>query len=263
MHFTRLGLAAALGTLGLAIALPAGYVLNVATLRAQETQQFAKESTMMKRGKVTSLLKNDRGDVDGLLLDSDVRVHFPPHMGKQITAVVSVGDAVEVEGRPEVKPHGEKVFEISRLVAGDQTIEIEHRRPKPGPKGPRDEPPMKAAGKVVQYGRNPHGDVDGLKLEDGTLVKFPPHQSRQLQDLVAVGDEVSIDGRRHVTPQGDVHLHADQITAHGKTLEREGPKHGPKGPKHGPGAAEEQPTNADLLRELKAIRELLEKRDRS
>lgn len=264
MKFTRLTRAVTVGALGLGVALAAGNAINITALRAQEARPLERDSTMKERGKVKSLLKNDHDDVDGLLLENDVRIHFPPHMGERITAVVKVGDTVRVEGTQQVTPRGETVFEITRLTSGEETVEIEPPRPKPGPKGPRHEQPMNASGKVIEYARNPHGDVDGLVLKDGTEVKFPPHQSRALQDLVAIGDKVTIEGRRHVTPHGDVHLHADQITANGRTIEREGPRHGPKGPKHGPGAYENDgPTNADLLRELKAIRQLLEKQAQS
>lgn len=273
MRFTRWAGLLAMGTVGVGIALAATQATSVKSLWAQEARHVEKESVMSERGKVKSLLKNDHEDVDGLLLESGLRIHFPPHLGRRITDLVDVGDAVEVEGRNHVTPRGEQVFEITRLTCGDQSIQIDRPRPKPAPKGPRDEEPMHAAGKVAELARNPHGDVDGLVLEDGTEVKFPPHQSRSLQELVAVGDQVTVDGRKHVTPHGDVHLHADRIEAKGQTLERQGPEHGPTGPKHGPqgpkqgpagpahgprAAEEDGPTNADLLRELKAIRQLLE-----
>lgn len=264
MHLTRLGSSIILGAAGLGIAIGAGQAMNMTSLMAQEARQLERESTMIQRGKVTSRLKNDHGDVDGLQLENGVRVHFPPHMADRIMAVVEIGDTVEVDGRQEVTPDGAKVFEITRLTSGKQTVQIEHPRHGPGPEGPRDEQPMNAAGKVIEYARNPHGDVDGLTLKDGTVVKFPPHQARELLDLVAIGDKVTIEGRRHVTPRGEIHLHADQIEANGQAITREGPKHGPKGPKHGPGAFDDNgPTNADLLRELKAIRQLLEKQARS
>lgn len=262
MKMTRLAGYLTAGALSVGGALAVATGTNLTPLMAQDSQQEV--SVMMERGKVKSVLKNDHDDVDGLLLDSGLRIHFPPHMGERITAVVKVGDKVEVEGRQEVTPRGDKVFEITKLTSGKEMVEVDHPRPKPGSKGPRIEEPMNASGKVTEYAQNPHGDVDGLILKDGTVVKFPPHQSQELQKLVAIGDKVTIEGRRHVTPRGDVHLHADRIEAGGQTLEREGPKHGPKGPKHGPGAFEQDgPTNAELLRELKAIRQLLEKQVRS
>lgn len=263
MQIDRKTACAAAGVLVLGVAMAAENLINVNVLPAQETRRLEKEATKMEQGKIRSILKNDHDDVDGLLLSSGVQVHFPPHMGDRITAVAWVGDSVQVEGRMEVTPRGDNVLEITRLVSGSHVIEIDRPKPpKHGPKGPRHERPMHAAGEVTDYARNPHGEVDGLMLKDGTEVKFPPHQSRELQEFVAVGDQVRIEGRRHVTPKGDIHLHADLVEADGQTIEREGPGHGPKnGPKAGPREREPQngPTNADLLRELKAIRQLLEK----
>jgi hypothetical protein len=84
---------------------------------------------------------------------------------------------------------------------------------------------MNASGVVEKFATNRHGDVDGLLLADGTEVKMPPHQGRELQALVKEGDKVQIEGRKHVTPHGDVHLHADRITAvaTGSSIERDGP----------------------------------------
>jgi hypothetical protein len=232
--------------------------IGLGALFAAETSLLAQEARTSKRGKVESLLKNDHDDVDGIRLNSGILLHFPPHMGQRISAVVRVGDTVEVEGRSEVTPRGEQVFEITQLTSGKETIQIEHPRPKPGPKRPRDEQPTTASGKVTDYARNASDDVDGLILDDETVVKFPPHQARELQRVVALGDKVTIEGRRHVTPRGEVHFHADRIEARGSVIERGGPKVGPKGPRE-EYSEDEDPTNADLLRELKAIRSLLEK----
>ena len=248
-----------LGAFGVGAALAAGSGVSLASLQAHGARLFQREPST-EQGEVKALLKNDHDDVDGLLLTSGLRIHFPPHMGERITDVVDIGDAVEVEGHSEVTPKGEKVFEITRLMRGNKTVRIEPPQPKPGPKGPREGQPMNAADTVTDYAKNPHGEIDGLILKAGTVVKFPPHQARELKGLVAIGDKVTIEGRRHVTPEGDIHLHADQIAANGKSIKREEPKLGPKGPEHGPGEFRPGgPTNAELMRELKAIRQLLEK----
>jgi hypothetical protein len=49
-------------------------------------------------------------------------------------------------------------------------------------------------GKVAQYLPTPRGDVDGLLLEDGTEVHFPPHLSAELVFAVKPGDSVTIHG---------------------------------------------------------------------
>lgn len=51
-------------------------------------------------------------------------------------------------------------------------------------------------GVVKQYTLTPRGDVDGLILNDGTEVKFPPHLTGQIVYAVHPGDAVSIRGLR-------------------------------------------------------------------
>jgi hypothetical protein len=51
-------------------------------------------------------------------------------------------------------------------------------------------------GKVTQYLMNPHGEVDGLLLSDGTQVHFPPHMAEDLVSTVKPDDSVSVQGYR-------------------------------------------------------------------
>lgn len=189
------GLALGLGSLAMVD------VTGVRSLITEEIQQLNQDAKQMERGIVKSMLKNDHNDVDGLRLDSGINVHFPPHMDDRILKYVKVGDSVKVEGRHEVTLRGEKVFEISRLVSGDSTVQIDHPRPpKPHPrhgKGPRNEQPMNSRSEVSEYASNPHGDIDGLILKDRTVVKFSPHQSDELRQLVKALSQQTQCPRRH------------------------------------------------------------------
>lgn len=125
---------------------------------------------------------------------------------------------------------------------------------------------MKAEGVVAELLTNPKGDVDGLKLEDETEVKFPPHLGTELDAIVKTGEKVLVQGRRHVTPKGDIHLHADRIevASTGVAIERRPPEHGaPPPPKPGhrdPMSEDVARTQKEILRELREIRQLLEKK---
>jgi hypothetical protein len=55
---------------------------------------------------------------------------------------------------------------------------------------------------------NPEGDVDGFVLQDGSLVRFPPHMGSQLVSVVHQGDAVRIAG----VPNGAGDVTAQQIT---------------------------------------------------
>jgi hypothetical protein len=54
------------------------------------------------------------------------------------------------------------------------------------------------AGTVRQYLLTPVGDIEGLELQDGTDVRFPPHMGAALAAIVKPGDRVSVMG--FVTP---------------------------------------------------------------
>lgn len=56
-------------------------------------------------------------------------------------------------------------------------------------------------GVVKQFLLSPRGDVDGVILQDGTEVNFPPHVGSQVVQAIKPGDAVSIRGlRARMTP---------------------------------------------------------------
>lgn len=95
----------------------------------------------------------------------------------------------------------------------------------PGPLGPPLPPPLAtglppaqavAQGQVQRLLINPYGEVDGLRLADGTLVNFPPHMADALTAAVQPGDAVRVIGR--VQAQGMVQADAIVNTASGQTV---------------------------------------------
>jgi hypothetical protein len=49
-------------------------------------------------------------------------------------------------------------------------------------------------GTVKQYLLTPVGDVEGIELQDGTDVRFPPHMGAALATIVKPGDHVNVLG---------------------------------------------------------------------
>ena len=225
------------------------YVVGQEQSGTKENQLAAATETLS--GRVKSFVKNDHGDTDGLTMENGASIHFPPHMSNSITKLIQIGDRIDVRGREHTRPRGETVFQAERIRKGDQSVEIEPPQPRKGPpRGPREsEELLTVTATIREFHSNRHGDVDGLLLSDGTEVKVPPHQGNELHELAKVDSEVRVEGRRHVTPHGDIHLHADRVvsTANGRTLEREEPHHG----RH-------QPPHVEILRELREVRRLLE-----
>ena len=98
---------------------------------------------------------------------------------------------------------------------GQQTLAVSP--PSPPPPGSAPPPPLAPAagpvgapyvttpanpsitGAVKQYLLTPVGDVEGVELQDGTDVRFPPHMGAALAAIVRPGDRVSVMG--FVAPQ--------------------------------------------------------------
>lgn len=49
---------------------------------------------------------------------------------------------------------------------------------------------------VARWLTNPYGEVDGLRVSDGTIVRFAPHMADAMMAAVKPGDRVSVIGRR-------------------------------------------------------------------
>src|SRR5438874_1258041 len=65
--------------------------------------------------------------------------------------------------------------------------------PPPRPLAPG-QPTPTVSGTVQQYLLTPHGEVEGLLLSDGTIVRFPPHLSAAMAATVKPGDVVTVAG---------------------------------------------------------------------
>lgn len=66
--------------------------------------------------------------------------------------------------------------------------------PQPVPEYRRTPGYPSVAGTVKQYLLTPVGDVEGVELEDGTDVRFPPHMGAALTAIVKPGDRASVMG---------------------------------------------------------------------
>ncbi len=99
-----------------------------------------------------------------------------------------------------------------------------HAAPPPAPRpgaGPAPRaalPPGPAVfeASVARWLTNPYGEVDGLRVADGTIVRFPPHLADAMTAAIRPGDRVRIIGRRDA--QGPVRADAIVNSATGQTV---------------------------------------------
>ncbi|WP_244818221.1 hypothetical protein [Caballeronia sp. Lep1P3] len=78
-------------------------------------------------------------------------------------------------------------------------------------------------GTVTRFLLNPHGELDGLVLDQSRQVHFPPHLSKQVARRVAIGDPVTVRG---VKPRGVDMIAAVALTPKdGRVIVDNGPEH--------------------------------------
>ena len=159
------------------------------------------------KGKVAQYLLTPRGDVDGFMLADGTEVHVPPFVSTQLVFAVKPGDAVTI--------HGLKAREVPMVAARSITNDASGATVLvTAPRGPRHggEVALEAEGKVVGALHEPRGEANGVRLEDGTLVRMPPGEATRLAETLAVGKTLVVKGEGYAGPLGRV-IVARQIGA--------------------------------------------------
>src|SRR5579862_8990780 len=150
-------------------------------------------------GIVDQFLVNKHGEADGSLLTHGDEIHVPPHLSARLRRDVSPGSQVKVRG---VRPRG---VQMIAAVAIDTPN-----------------------GRVLDEGPEARDDGEAV-LEDGRIIRLPPHEAERFSDLLAKGARISAASEGATTSFGTV-VEASQIGASADTMKAVGPKK----PKHGP-----------------------------
>ena len=136
-------------------------------------------ATPVVSGRIQRWLVNPNGEVDGLLLADGTQVGFPPHLSAGAQGALKVGDSVEVSGWrapgvPVVRAASLKATASGRVVANQPPAAGAVREPR-APRDPGALTAMNASGRVARILYTGRGDANGVLLDNGTIVRFPPH----------------------------------------------------------------------------------------
>lgn len=156
----------------------------------------APQNTEQINGVVSQYLMNPNGEVDGLLLSDNTQIKFPPHMSADLTRVVKPNDQITGIGERE-NAQAFRAFTITSATNGQSVVES---RPSQFP--PRMPPdlrgisltPLNVSGKIKSLLHAPRGEIDGVVLEDGTILHMQPDASAQSGSLFAIGQPISAKG---------------------------------------------------------------------
>ncbi|HEY1431630.1 MAG TPA: hypothetical protein VGF39_08395, partial [Stellaceae bacterium] len=175
------------------------------------------------------------GDVDGLILEDGTEIHLPPHLGAQLVFAIKPGDRVTV--------HGLKARAIPMVqamsVTNDATSATVTDNGPDGPAGPRGRgQPLSAEGHIKAQLHGPRGDLNGVLLEDGTIVRLPPDEAERLAAQLAPSQPLYVEGDSVVSPLGKV-IAAQQFgPSQSQLAQVQGP------PPRGPGRERREPPPA-------------------
>ena len=184
-------------------------------------------------GTVDRFLINPHGEIDGILLADGMEVHVPPHLGVEVRAAVQSGAAIAVYG---VRPrHGGMVAAVA-IEAGPGKRIVDNGPPKEkhgehgkkehdGPKhaGKAQHAPMEAEGIVRRPLHGPKGEVRGALLEDGRLIRIPPHEAKECEPLLQPGARLAARGPG-LTVDGATVIDAKELGASATSLRPMKPK---------------------------------------
>ncbi|MCK1641655.1 hypothetical protein IVA95_29960 [Bradyrhizobium sp. 157] len=191
-------------------------------------------------GTVDQFLVNKHGRADGFLLTDGEEVHVPPHLSARLLRDVRPGSQVKVRG---VRPRG------VQMVAAVAIDTPKGRILDDGPDAREDDDafekakhgPLTAQGIVKRSIHGPKGETRGAVLEDGRIIRLPPHEAERFSELLVKGAKIAAAGEGATTSFGTV-VEAREIGASAETMKAVGPKKPEQGPDHkGPKQHGEKP----------------------
>jgi hypothetical protein len=199
------------------------------------------------QGTVRSSSYGPAGEVNGVILDQGAEIHVPPDQANQLNSLAPIGTRIQASGWIHTGPLGDTHVDATTITnlntRGTVSFATPPPPPAPGtpPVGPPPDPNAAAAppprpsapplvavqpgfapptsgtdrtitGVVRSFNYGPAGDVNGLILDQGSVVYFPPEQSGQVTQLVQVGSRIRVRGWVRQGPTGNALVGAETIT---------------------------------------------------
>jgi hypothetical protein len=157
-------------------------------------------------GAITQFNFGGEGEPTGFWLGSTL-VHV--RGGGLVLSSFQVGDLVLVAGYSVITKAGVQRVDATSVVNDSRGITISI--PQPG-----SETAYSGSGRVAQFNYNREGEIDGLVLSDGTIVKTPPHLGATISSLAPINSNVVVTGYARPTVLGKTVV--DAITINGQTV---------------------------------------------
>ncbi|MEO6686904.1 MAG: hypothetical protein ABIN24_13115 [Dyadobacter sp.] len=158
------------------------------------------------QGKVVKLQGNDDFTFDGFYMLSgtdSLLVKFPAHMGTQVSPLTKPGSQVTVSGVLENPPFGTKEIRLVNMTAGGKTLTD---TPPAILSTPVQETVITGNGKVTSLQTDREGRVNGIFIDNKTILRLPPHVAMQMGNSINKGTTIAYSGNQKGKEQGEVLL---------------------------------------------------------
>jgi hypothetical protein len=156
------------------------------------------------RGKVQLFTLTPPGDIDGLILTDGTEIKTPPHLSTALALTIRPGDAITVHGLKAAKLPLVQALSITNDATGKAVIDFgpDHA----GPSTPVSQTAERQAvsGRVRMLLHGPLGDINGVLLEDGTVLRVPGPEVSRFNTLFAPGQAIAARGIERVNVAGKV-----------------------------------------------------------
>ena len=153
------------------------------------------------KSKVARFLFNPHGDADGMLLVNGMEAHFPPHLSKKVLKSIQPGDAVTLYG---VKPKAADMIACVAIESAkgeriDDTgppakAKKKKHAKKNGDGDDRHHIRVEIEETIERKLHGPKGEVRGVLLASGRIVRFPPHAAEDARTLLKPGAVLAVRG---------------------------------------------------------------------
>jgi hypothetical protein len=177
-------------------------------IRGQSTTPGRKKTVTGAVKQVTTDVSS--GDVNGMILDDGTIVRWLPHQTKRFTTGIAKGDKVEVTGRITTTPRNVTVLQAEKVIS----LKSKDPRPTKDDSTAGDRPATKSktvTGTVKRF-ITENEAVNGMVLNDGTVVRWPAEMGKRFTDLLTTGNRVLVRGRPVATPEKNLVLEAESVT---------------------------------------------------
>ena len=144
------------------------------------------------KGKVAQYSITPRGDVDGLIFVDGTEVLISKHASTRLVFSVHPGDAVTIQGLKTGASGAITAVAVTNDGTGAVVFTDRHAPPQQ----------IDHEGRIKLQLHDPKGNLNGVLLEDGTIVRMPPPDAERLATGLEVGHPLYVRGDGHFSPLG-------------------------------------------------------------